>query len=556
MAESVELSASNLQAIGSAAKGAAGGVSALITEVNKLKAAMQGMGGLSVGVGSGPVMPSAPSGSPRPSGGGTRWQPGRHGIPIDPAAISGIGSTVKIALASAIVKAGAVAAKEAEQARFEAMESLSRVRPTGVGAGIVGAAALATEDAKKNKDREDYANWWRKTIRLNENKQRAAAMAQQARDAALAIKNPPPVIGQHNINWKQVLGGVAVGAFSPWMGGRMLSNAIPGLGRIFGGGGGGAGGIVSGIFGAGGVPGMAVAYLALEAATMALKAAFGQLEEAVKRGSQIYVGAARTGTSTGKYSQIKMVLGAVGLPDDLADRLLMNGQFGRGRKFAGPGGLAGQLLGTNAGLGQAERQAIVNLTEDINHMAEETAYASERLAQSATAMHDLSMESSVLSSEWHAAVADLTQSLSPEIKTVFAVLKYAIIQPIDAFAQLLHGINALNVAIQSFIAAIYAKLMHPTSSMGDNYKAAHDALARFYGLDNGADDNKRIGGPGTGAHESAWERMGLISNGGMGGTDFARQTAQNTAKIAINTGAIVAQWARGGTPAAFQPNMP
>jgi len=555
MAESVELSASNLQAIGSAAKGAAGGVSALITEVNKLKAAMQGMGGLSVGVGSSPVMPSAPSGSPRPSGVGARWQPGRHGIPIDPAAIAasvlaknpglaaamgagssaaGIGSTVKIALASAIVKAGAVAAKEAEQARFEAMESLSRVRPTATGAQIQHAATMAMGDAKIN----------------------AAIAKQQARDTALAIKNPPPVIGQQGVNWKQAAAGVVVGAFSPWMGGRMLSNALPGLGRIFSGGNGGGSGIANGIFGAGGVSGMAVAFTALEVASMALKSAFRQLEQAVERGSQIYVGAARTGTSTGKYSQIKMVLGAVGLPDDLADRLLMNGQFGRGRKFAGPGGLAGQLLGTNAGLGQAERQAIVNLTEDINHMAEETAYASERLAQSATAMHDLSMESSVLSSEWHAAVADLTQSLSPEIKMAFAAIKYAIIKPIDAFAQLLHGINALNVAIQSFIAAIYAKLMHPTSSMGENYKAAHDALARFYGLDSKGEKFGRFGGMGTGGHESAWERMGLISNGGMGGTDFARQTAQNTAKIAANTGAIVAQWARGGTPAAFQPNMP
>jgi hypothetical protein len=52
--------------------------------------------------------------------------------------------------------------------------------------------------------------------------------------------------------------------------------------------------------------------------------------------------------------------------------------------------------------------------------------------------------------------------------------------------------------------------------------------------------------------------MGLISSGGMGGTDFARQTARNTQRTADYTGALLAHFGRA-TPQGRQPyvgNLP
>jgi hypothetical protein len=117
--------------------------------------------------------------------------------------------------------------------------------------------------------------------------------------------------------------GLGAGAFSPWIGARLLNQS-----GIFKGLGGGGSGIAGQLFGAGGYGGFGVAYIGLSVASRALKEAFNELKDAVKRTAQLYQESMSINRPMGRMFQIQSAMHAVGLGDDAAKRYAKSGPAG------------------------------------------------------------------------------------------------------------------------------------------------------------------------------------------------------------------------------------
>ena len=359
----------------------------------------------------------------------------------------------------------------------------------------------------------------------------------------------PPAASGPGTNWLGITSGLTMGAFSPWIGARVLSNALPGIGSFFGAGGGG-----SAIFGASGIGGFGAAFIALQLATKALSAAFHELLNAVERGKDLYVASARAGAGTGQLAHLQAALQASGLPAGMAEKLLEQGQFGRGNKFS----IEGALAGASGGMGQKDMQMIRNLSDDIKRAWNDTEMAAMRSSNQATALFDLSGSFSKLKYEIDIFVGDIVQAMKPWIEIIIAFMRNQV-SIWDSLLMIPRMVNAELANTTKGFLLLFAVIQQKLHDLSYGAIAAPDMAAfarraasidRFFGLDSEKSD-LRFGGPPRNQSSSQWERMGLLINGGMGGTDFARQTARNTARTAYAVEVLANQW-HGGTPRGSQ----
>ncbi len=308
--------------------------------------------------------------------------------------------------------------------------------------------------------------------------------------AGVSTGRVPPILSTlaaTGTNWRQALLGAGAGVFSPWIGARLLNSS-----GLFGGGGGAGGG--GGLLG-GGAGGFAAAFIALKVVTESLRIAFEQLKEAVKRGSELYVKSAELGLNVGVFSHLQKTLTAVGLPN-AAERLSAFAQFApRGFRATAPE-LGNALLGASRGiLSREELQGILNLSGDIADAWNRTQIASLASGISAYQLFRTQLDFTVLKTNWNSLMEELAAIFSRHIRPVLRLT-------------------------EAWLGAIEVFFALRLRSLGLASKTGAD-FQKFGGI-----------GSATARPESGWEKMGLIINGGIGGTDYARQTAINTKAIA------------------------
>jgi hypothetical protein len=133
----------------------------------------------------------------------------------------------------------------------------------------------------------------------------------------------PTVPGSSGFSGGMAALGLGAGAFSPWIGARLLNQS-----GIFKGLGGGGSGIAGQLFGAGGYGGFGVAYIGLQLASRALKDAFNELKDAVKRTATLYQEAASINRPATAIFQAQSAMRSIGLGDDAAKRYAKSGPAG------------------------------------------------------------------------------------------------------------------------------------------------------------------------------------------------------------------------------------
>jgi hypothetical protein len=319
---------------------------------------------------------------------------------------------------------------------------------------------------------------------------------------------------QSGIDWKKALLGAGASIFSPWIGARELSSS-----GLFGrSGAGGKGG--GGLWGMGGFEGFNRAFIGVSIVSNILKGAFHELVEAVKRGTQLFLSAARLGLSTGTTSHFQKTFSALGLPDSLAERLMAGGQFGRGPKSS----IQGAILGGGAGtLSREEYQMLKNLSKEIEMAWEKTALAAMASATAAKSLFGTNLE---------------FQVLKTNMQSIFEQL-------VAGNVNLKKGMEAMNYVISDTLKWILLFNM-AMSKMGDKFRDSKSTFLQWLGsffpnikemvfdkFANGANQNRP---------QSPWEKMGLILHGGAGGTDYARQTADNTRRSSEFLAVLAQRW--------------
>jgi hypothetical protein len=323
---------------------------------------------------------------------------------------------------------------------------------------------------------------------------------------------PPP------INWRQAAMGGALGAFSPWLGARALNQAFGGrsiFGGLFGGGGGGGGGggagRGSGLLGAmfgGGASGFAEWYLLIRTIQL-LRVAMRELWQTVQRGSELYRQAARTATSVGKLAQIQAVGAGLGFSPELMNRMIEQGQFGRGGRVVTANEMI--LRARMGASGMGDVQQIVNMRKELEFLIRQTSFGAKNFADASKAMNRMNMDLAILKNDWQAFWAQLAKTMEPWIRTIL-ILFDGLMKALTFIVA--HGRQALLQALVGNVAGL----------------AIEKGLEKAF--PSGGPGGTKIGGNAPQRPESGWEKMGLIINGGINGRDYARQTAENTKKIA------------------------
>ena len=253
------------------------------------------------------------------------------------------------------------------------------------------------------------------------------------------------------------------------------------------------------IFGKGGFEAFLEAFIIFRPVLRLLRFEFELLAQAVRRGSEVFVKAAGLGISPERFAHTNLALQAAGLPAGTAERLIASAQFMRGTKIT-PAALEGQVrLGAGRGiLSREEMQAILNMSGEVAKAWERTADAARQAGAAAKPLRDLEMGF-----------------------TLFKIQFQTYFEQLAAI-----GGNALR-----FWLRIGEEFLHLENIvMG----SLINLLQKIGVMPAGGADFKKFGlGPGTlaGRPESGWEKMGLIISGGMGGTDYAKQTAQNTKRL-------------------------
>ncbi len=344
-------------------------------------------------------------------------------------------------------------------------------------------------------------------------------LAQQAMKAA----KMPDITTQMaaKMNWKQMALGAAAGLFSPWIGARMMNSAMGGDGA-----GGGGKGVSSTIFGAGGVAGFAEFFIGLQVASKALTGAFHELVSAVQRGTQLYGGAARAGTSTGTLAHLRNTFASIGLSPDLAERMMETGRLAKGPKM----GLNGTLIGAASGVAsKSELNQIMNMGPEIAAAWKATEGASKRSAINARALFETSMAFEGFKAEWNSFWENL--AASPALRKF-----------LTGMTHWLEGVNIIADKADKFTyrTMVESAQKHLASGFGlmNKYGAFEMKQAVKFARDHNLFPQEREFKPGlsqaiSSRPTSAWEKMGLIIHGGgLVGNDYARQTALNTKKMA------------------------
>lgn len=314
---------------------------------------------------------------------------------------------------------------------------------------------------------------------------------------------PPGPNQPGNRSWSQMAMGALVGMFSPWMGARIMNQGWTGQG------GKGMGGLLFG----GGPMGFSEFYLGLITASKLLTATFNDLRQAVAKGANLYQQAARAGTSTGDIALLRSVLGGIGMSPEMATNMRLQMQSGRGGRVTD---LYGTILrGTMSSGGLGDVQQIINMRKEIKYLGEATKVSSQSLAETSGAMNRISMDTMILKQDFQAMWAQILASMEEGIHKIITDLDSLFKAMPKYFDILKSGVAGLSDPLQSID-------WENTNKLFGQSLFAKDKTS-----------NIKIGGIGMGARpESGWEKMGLIVSGGIGGNNYARQTAENTKKIA------------------------
>lgn len=321
---------------------------------------------------------------------------------------------------------------------------------------------------------------------------------------------PPPILGGGGgggggggrIGFGNLALGLAAGLFSPFAGARILSGEG-------GGGGGGFKQIINALFGGGGPGAWAQLFVGLQAATRILRFEFEALTNAIKQGSKLFQDAALAGRAPHSLFALQAAGRSIGISGEQVNQLAYNANLFRPGRVINA---SGQLVSAAQGMGQAELgtrilqgkgqfestlKTFEAFQDDIDDSSKSLFYF----------MANVSQVTDIIKGGLIIAVGDLAKwfnLLGFQVQTFAMIVPYAV------------------KALEQWIATI----------LGGGVGLILANLTKY--LPTGADLGKGILPPGAGGSrpESGWEKMGLIIQGGVNAVDYARQTAENTKKIA------------------------
>lgn len=350
----------------------------------------------------------------------------------------------------------------------------------------------------------------------------------------------PPIIKPPAINPASA-GGMApqsATSIAAMLHGNQSGSAAYALARLAGGGyaGGALARLLAGAGGGGGVPpvigslgarlgGLPAAPVligfaaALVAATVSLK----ELAEAVKRGSKLFVEAAKVGRSPGTLRGMQSAFESIGIDPEMAERLMLNTQFGRMQRIGPSGGnrsvlgtfgasanANGEMLTAMRGIVQkGELQQFINLQKTYNEVLADGAVDMALANQNAKQLFQLNVKFVELKREWNTLWEELASDLS------------GILIPI--INQIKEDMKILSVVVRFALQPI-------------------NDIARLMGILKNIPDPRQVGGIGGMQHiePNSMQRMGFVFSGGTRMEGVQQQIAQNTATTASGIMKLVA----------------
>lgn len=286
-----------------------------------------------------------------------------------------------------------------------------------------------------------------------------------------SYNKPPPI---STVDRKALLLGAMTTLFNPFVGARMLSDAMPKNSTT------GGNGIAKGFFGASGAIGYGEIFLAVKGIELVLKmfkaavtAVVSEIGSAIKYAHSLYASALTQGLGLKFLAGRQMTASVLGVPEDQVFRM------------------------------------------------QQTAYVMQRLSNAissiskdAPALANISVQWKILSYDLLAAASDLAVKLEPAIVGLATAIDMAI-KPIEKLTAI------------AFLLASVGNFGNVSKLGADIAVELNKALSGFAGKNLGA-----LGQPGSFMKQlpaSSWEKMGLVTMGSN--QNYAKDTANNTKQI-------------------------
>lgn len=320
--------------------------------------------------------------------------------------------------------------------------------------------------------------------------------------------NFPSQATPRGVNWRQIAVSAAIAPFHPWVAARGIAGALGGGG----GGGHGAGAVAGGLFG-GSFLRFEAALVAITAAIHAVHAAFRELHRSIEHGTHLFESAAHVGNRPGKLAGLEGALGSIGISQTQAERLLVRGEYPL--KSGGKSVKLGDfMLGSGRGVFQAgELQQVKNLIDYINIYGQRGAHAFAQMGANARAAFEITFAMKNVTREWDGLMSQLVADIGPALVKMFRDLE-------DVVKAISIGLRFVPVAFSSILGIL---------------SAANPLIEKWNQMIGTTPGNQKdfkggiLGGTGSASrmNMSGLERMGFVIGYG-GGSDYARQTAENT----------------------------
>lgn len=268
------------------------------------------------------------------------------------------------------------------------------------------------------------------------------------------------------------------------------------------------------------------AFVAIKATVTALRFAFENLKSAVESGARLFQQSAATGVHTGQLARMQMAFQGIGLSPEVANRLMTNMRLGRRSGTAAMPANEALNIALRGGVSAADVQSMMqlrNMSKEFKQYWDDSAVDAKILGDAAKPMQDINMLSERISREWKTIWVNFAMQIEPELRATLSLL-----------GSMLKVVNELAVAFR-YAGEAAAKVW---IQMGGPFEMGISQLlsALLKGLPKtptGAQPGDEIIRAGNNSRQnSGWEKMGLIISGGIMGSDYAKQTAQNTKKIA------------------------
>jgi hypothetical protein len=262
--------------------------------------------------------------------------------------------------------------------------------------------------------------------------------------------------------------------------------------------------------------------------------AFEALLRVIREGSKQYSDAARLGKQPGQLFGLRSSLNLIGVEN--ADQLILNSEFGRLNR-SGRGGLTGGGSQSTRGISEqvngillsafrsgqlGDIQAIKNLRKELEYLVKDAQVDSQIIQRTSRTMFSAQVEVGRFEREFKTL---LQQAFEPMAELAIPILRI--------FTDELKGLNLVLSTISQ------NPLFKYFTGAGVILEGAK-GLAKLQG--NNPPDPSGFGFAGGGNGRipaNAFQRIGFVfGNGNYNVTDYNRQTATNTKKIAYNTAQI------------------